>query len=78
MDPQLRESLLYPSEGSLMVPTMAHNGVLCLEIHLRIPAVVATHGFFFRPSRSWLLRSFSFYAPVMAEAVGRNDQQKIF
>ena len=69
----LRGSLLYPSEGSLVVTIMAHNGVPCLELHLRSTAVGPTRGDFFSPDLIYILGSFSLYAPTMAEAVGRNS-----
>ena len=44
----LRESLLDPSEYSLMVPMMDHYGLSCLELHLRSPVVGLTRGDFLR------------------------------
>ena len=58
----LRESLVYPSEGSLMVPMMAHH---------RVPCTGTTHGDFLRPALSWILRRCSLHAPAVAEAVIR-------
>ena len=36
-----------------------------------------TRGAFLRPSRGWLLRSFSLYDPTVSEAVGRDCKEKI-
>ena len=59
----LRESLVDTSEGSLMVPIMAHH---------RVPCTGPTHGAFLRPAQSWLLRRCSLHAPAVAEAVLSN------
>ena len=43
----LRESLVYPSEGSLMVPMMAHH---------RLPFTGPNHSAFLRPAQIWIMR----------------------
>ena len=56
----LRESLVDPSECSLLVPTMAHHRLPCNEM---------TRGDFLRPAQSWLLRRCSLYSLAVADAV---------
>ena len=58
----LREPLVYPSEGYLMVLMMDHHRVTCTG---------QTHGNFLRPDQSWLLRRCSLHTLTVAEAVLR-------
>ena len=59
MELHLRESLVDPSEGSLMIPIMSHH---------QVPCTGPTHGAFLRPAQSWLLRRCSLHALAVAEA----------
>ena len=62
MELPLSESLVDPSEGSLMVVMMAHH---------RVPFNGPTHGTFLMPAQIWLLRRCSLHAPAVVEAVLR-------
>ena len=59
---QLKESLVDPSEGSLMVLIMAHHIVPCTG---------PNHGALLSPDQNWLLRRCSLNATAVAEAVLR-------
>ena len=62
LEPHLRESLVDPSKGSLMVPIMAHHMVPCTGL---------THVAFLRPAQIWIMRRCSLHALDVAEAVIR-------
>ena len=56
----LRESLVDPSEVSLMVPMMSHH---------RVTFTGLTHGDFLRPAQIWIVMRCGLHAPAVAESV---------